>query len=256
MQRGRSDGNRDAGRSAGAPRRAPRGVRRLTSLLATALLVGAAAAPVFSQSAQAITTGDTVDLRVLLVGTTGGATDPTTAAWAAGLASQGVAYTEVDATGALGAQTIALPALTSSATHGLFNGVVLAGKPGDFAAGQLDALSAYESTFGIRQIDGNFVPPAGGILGLNPPGTDPSSGAGIAGTTPVLTAAGLFTFPALAGPVPIDTGTFGAPGAAQTSLPTGASRDPTAHRRRRQRAHRRVPAPAAPAPTPKPTSPR
>ena len=104
---------------------------------------------------------------------------------------------------------------------------MLAGKPGDFVAHQLDALSTYESTFGIRQIDGNFVPPAGGVLGLNPPGTDASSGAGISGTTPpVLTAAGLVTFPALAGPVPFDTGTFGAPGTVQTSLPTGATETP------------------------------
>ena len=233
MQRGRNHGiATKAARSAAANdhRPARRGLRHLTSLLATALMFGGAIAPALSQqSAHALTAGDTVDLRVLLIGTTGGATDPTTAAWQAGLASQGVAYKEVDGVGTLGNQTITLPALTSSATHGLYNGVVLAGKPGDFQAHQLDALSTYESTFGIRQLDGNYVPPAGGALGLTAPTTtDPSTGAGISTTTPIptLTAAGLLTFPALAGPVAFDTGTFGAPDKVLTGLTNGATETP------------------------------
>jgi len=231
MHRGRNDGIATSGgaRSEGAngQRRKRRGIRRFTSLLATSLLMGTAAAPLVSHSAQALGVGQTVDLRVLLIGNpaVSGVADPTTAAWAAGLTSQGVAYKEVDGVGSLGSETITLPALTSSATHGLFNGVVVAGKPGDFVAHALDSLSAYESTFGVRQLDGNFVPPAGGVLGLNPV-TDSSSGSLIGGTTPTLNTAGLAAFPALAGQIPFDTGTFGAPGAVQASLPTGATETP------------------------------
>ena len=164
-----------------------------------------AASPLCSRNrptdrANALAAGQTVDLRVLLIGAPGGATDPTTSAWAAGLTTQGVAYKEIDGTGALGSATISLPlaSLESSATHGLYNAVVFAGKPGDFAAGQFTNLFAYESTFGIRQLDGNFVPPSGGTLGLIAPTVaDPSTGAGISTTTPIptLTAAGLTDVP-------------------------------------------------------------
>ena len=87
--------------------------------------------PVLAQPVAEAATGQTVDLRVLLIGGAGGAAaDPPTAAWAAGLTSQGVAFKEVDATGGIPAETVALPALTSSATHGLFNAVVLRGEAG------------------------------------------------------------------------------------------------------------------------------
>ena len=233
MQRGRNDGIATAAaRSAVTNDRRParRGLRHLTSLLATALMFGGAIAPALSQqSAHALTAGDTVDLRVLLIGNSGGATDPTTAAWAAGLTSQGVAYTEVNGVGTVGSQTITLPTLTSSPTHGLFNAVVFADKPGDFVASAFTGLFSYESTFGIRQLDGNFVPPAGGALGLTAPTTtDASTGAGISTTTPIptLTAAGLLAFPALSGPVAFDTGTFGAPDKLLTGLTNGATETP------------------------------
>ena len=181
------------------------------------------------QPAHALTTGDTVDLRVLLIGDPGGAaTDPTTAAWASGLTSQGVAFTEADPTGAIPNETVTLPALTSSATHGLYNAVVFAGKPADFAAGQLTTLFSYESTFGIRQIDGDFVAgyPAAGNLGLNAI-SDAQNGATISSTTATLTAAGLSAFPALKGPVPIDAGVFGYSGTTSgVTLPTGATETP------------------------------
>ena len=71
MQRGRTDGiaTSDAVHSAGASggRRKRRGVKHLTSLLATALLMGTAAAPLVTHSAQALGVGQTVDLRVLLI---------------------------------------------------------------------------------------------------------------------------------------------------------------------------------------------
>ena len=56
-----------------------------------------------------------------------------------------------------------LPAL-SSGTTGNFNGVVIADDPADFASGQLTALDTYESTFGVRQMDGYIFPTS--VLGL------------------------------------------------------------------------------------------
>ena len=155
-----------AGRAGTVTKRRARD-RRFAALALVAALMGSGVASVLSQQADnrasALATGQTVDLRVLLIGAPGGATDPTTSAWAAGLTTQGVAYKEIDGTGALGSATISLPlaSLESSTTHGLYNAVVFAGKPGDFAAGQFTNLFAYESAFGIRQLDGNFVPPSG-----------------------------------------------------------------------------------------------
>ena len=78
---------------------------------------------------------------------------------------------------------------------GNFNGVVIADSPTAFAAGQLTALDTYESTFGVRQVDGYMYPVAG--LGV----TDVTGGA-LDGTTATLTAAGLAALPALKGPCP------------------------------------------------------
>jgi hypothetical protein len=172
-------------------------------------------------------TAPTLDLNVLLVGD--GASDATTAAWASALAAEGVPYTEVDATGATasagtttatGSWTVTLPAL-SSGTTGFFNGVVIADSPLDFAAGQLSALDSYESSFGVDQVDGYMFPdPALGA-------TEATGGA-LDGTTATLTPAGLSTFPALAGPVPFATGTYGygatvSAGAPYTTLITDAA---------------------------------
>src|SRR5664279_4461547 len=151
----------------------------------------------------------TLNLNVLLIGT--GSSDPTTAAWQSALSSEGVAYTSVTATGASGSETVALPALTTGSV-GNFNGVVLADSPTAFAAGQLSALDTYESTYGVRQIDGYMYPsPA---LGL----TDVSAGA-LDGTTAQLTPAGLAALPALKGTVPFDTGTYGDPATIDAGAP-------------------------------------
>ncbi len=209
---------------AGAPR--PRGGRRLSSFaLVSALLAAAVVVPILSQGAGSSTSS--TDLRVLLVG--GPTGDPTTAAWAATLANEGVGYTEVDATGSYGSEAVTLPALTdpSDATHGLFNAVVIADAPEGFAAGQLTALFDYESTFNVRQIDGDTYP--AGDLGLAWVGsmsTDPSNLAGVSGTTATLTTAGLAAFPSLKGPVPIDTGTYGYPATVVSPLPAGATETP------------------------------
>ncbi|HEX7460401.1 MAG TPA: putative Ig domain-containing protein, partial [Acidimicrobiales bacterium] len=150
-----------------------------------------------------------LNLNVLLIGT--GSSDPTTAAWQSALTHEGVAYTLATATGAYGAETVTLPALTSGSV-GNFNGVVVADSPAGFAAGQLSALDSYESSFGVRQVDGYMYPsPA---LGL----TDVSGGA-LDGTTATLTAAGLAGLPGLKGTVPFDTGTYGYPSAAVAGAP-------------------------------------
>ena len=95
-----------------------------------------------------------------------------------------------------------MPTLTTNATTGNFNGVVIADAPADFAAGQLTALYSYESTFNVRQVDGYAYPTT--TTGQ----TDVSAGA-LDGTTGTLTAAGLAAFPELKGPVPFDSGTYG-----------------------------------------------
>ncbi|MGO9028617.1 MAG: hypothetical protein ACLQOZ_08325, partial [Acidimicrobiales bacterium] len=148
-----------------------------------------------------------LNLNVLLVGD--GASDPTTAAWQSALSSEGVSYTLATAAGTYGAETVTLPALTTGAV-GNFNGVVIADSPAAFAAGQLTALDTYESTFGVRQIDGYSYP----YLGV----TDASAGA-LDGTTGQLTAAGLAALPSLAGPIPFSTGTYGYPATVTAGAP-------------------------------------
>ena len=180
---------------------------------------GAAAAGAGSAgSAPVAPTAPTLDLKVLLIGGPSG--DVTTSAWQAALDSEGVPYTLATASGAIGSETVTLPAL-SSGTTGNFNAVVIADSPAFFAAGQLDALDAYESAFGVRQVDGYMYPsPALGV-------TDVTAGA-LDGSTGTLTAAGLAAFPELKGPVPFDTGSYGygatvVPGAPYTPFLTDAT---------------------------------
>ena len=151
----------------------------------------------------ATVTTTTMALRVLLIGEppTANVVDPTTSAWESALTTDGVQYTEVDAVGTAPNQTITLPTL-STGTTGNFNGVVFADTPGDFAAGQLTALYAYESAFLVNQLDGYMFPdPALGATDTTPGALD--------GTTGALTTAGLGVFPELAGPLPFATGTYG-----------------------------------------------
>ncbi|MGD0394793.1 MAG: hypothetical protein ABSC41_19380, partial [Acidimicrobiales bacterium] len=163
-----------------------------------ACLLGGTLLSVAAKTAAAATPVE-LNLKVLLVGT--GSTDPTTAAWQSALSSEGVAYTEVTATGIYGSEKVSLPALTTGSV-GNFNGVVIADSPAAFAAGQLTALDSYEVTYGVRQIDGYTAPYSG--IGL----TEVSTGA-LDGTTGTLTAAGLAALPELAGPIPFATGTNG-----------------------------------------------
>jgi hypothetical protein len=197
-------------------------VKRLATFVVMIAVVAAQSLVVTASSAAAATPART-ELRVLLVGgpASGVTPDPTTAAWTSALDSEGVAYTVAVTTGAVGSETVALPALTASgdANHGLFNAIVVADSPNYFAAGQLNALFDYERTFAVRQLDGYVFPSANlGLVAL--------TGGDLSGTTPTLTAAGLAALPALKGPVPIDTGSFGYPATVSAALPAGASFTP------------------------------
>ncbi|HEV2344102.1 MAG TPA: putative Ig domain-containing protein [Actinocrinis sp.] len=175
-----------------------RPLRRGTAALTVGLLLAGLTGTTAASPAAAMTS-QTLDLKVLLVGE--GSSDPGTQAWQEVLTSEGVPFTLVQASGGLGGQTVALPTLSSGAT-GDYNGVVLAGSPYDFAAGQLSALFAYESSFNVRQIDGYMYPST--AMGLTPVG-----GGALDGTTAGLTPAGLAAFPGLAGTVSFDAGTYG-----------------------------------------------
>src|SRR5450631_862366 len=109
------------------------------------LVAVAVVALAMNATGAAAATPPTLNLKVLLIGQ--GPTDVTTAAWAAALKSEGVPFTEVDASGTSPTQTIALPALSSGST-GFYNGVVIADSPTNYAAGQLTPLFTYESAFG------------------------------------------------------------------------------------------------------------
>jgi len=174
--------------------------RKVTAWLASCLVaVLSAAGLVATGGAASAASPPVLDLKILLIG--GGSADVTTAAWVAALNSEGVPYTEADATGAGPDETLTLPTLSSGST-GSYNGVVIADSPTDFASGALSALDTYESAFGVRQVDGYLYPdPALGVT--------EATGGPLDGTTGTLTSAGLSAFPQLKGPVPFDTGSYG-----------------------------------------------
>ena len=181
----------------------------LAACLVTVLSASGLAATGVTASAASAATAPTLNLKILLIG--GGSADVTTAAWEAALKSEGVAYTEVTATGTSPSQTVTLPAL-SSGTTGNYNGVVIADSPTGFAPGALSALDTYESTFGVRQVDGYMYPsPALGVTEV--------TGGPLDGTTGTLTSAGLAAFPQLKGPVPFDTGSYGYGATVNTGAP-------------------------------------
>jgi hypothetical protein len=166
---------------------------------------GALAATVGVVAADAATL-PTVNLKVLLIGGT------TTAAWQSALSGEGVPYTLVTPTGAYGAETMTLPALSSGTTAN-FNAVVFADSPDAFPATQLTTLYAFEAQFQIRQIDGYTYPrPSSGLTLATPCGA-------MDGSTATLNASGLTGLPALKGPVPMDTGTYGCDATVTAGVP-------------------------------------
>ena len=181
----------------------------LAACLVTVLGASGLAATGVTASAASAATPPTLNLKILLIGN--GSADVTTAAWEAALTSEGVAYDEVTATGTSPSQTVTLPTLSSGST-GNYNGVVIADSPTNFASGQLSALDTYESTFGVRQVDGYMYPDPD--LGV----TEATGGA-LDGTTGTLTTAGLAAFPELKGPIPFDTGSYGYAGTVTPGAP-------------------------------------
>jgi len=177
----------------------------MTCLLA-ATLVSAGARPA------AAATPPLLQLRILLIGDTA-TQGSSTAAWESSLSSDGVAYTLVTSSGAYGSETVTLPTLSSGST-GNYNGVVIADAPAGFAADQLTALFAYESQFGVRQIDGSAYPsPSLGQTAV------PSPNQSLDDTTASLTPAGLAGLPGLKGTLPFAAGTFGTPATVDAGAP-------------------------------------
>jgi hypothetical protein len=171
----------------------------LSACLAGALAAAGLTAAVGPAATASAAGPPAVNLRILLIGE--GSADPTTAAWQAALTSEGVPFTLVTASGSAPNETVNLPALSSGGT-GNFNGVVIADSPSDFASGQLAALDTYESSFGVRQVDGYMFPsPALGVTDV--------TGGPLDGSTGTLAQAGLVAFPELKGPVPFDGGSYG-----------------------------------------------
>jgi hypothetical protein len=182
-------------------------------ILPVVLVVGVCFSGVGLNSSAFAATPPQLDLKILLLGE--GAADPTTAAWQSALTAEGVPYDLVTASGAPGAMTVTLPPL-SAGNVGHYNGVVIADNPLDYATGVLNPLFAYESAFGVRQIDGYMYPYP--LLGVTA-----STGGPLDGKAAHLSTAGLAVLPALKGPIPFDTGSYGysatvTPGAPYTSL--------------------------------------
>ncbi len=180
-----------------------RTIKRLSALLAlTAMLLG------LPSAASAASANQQVDLRVLLLSANG--TEPSYRAWSAALQREGVPF---DAIVANTAAAITSSTLQSSSTHARYEAIVLAtggliscdanGCASALSADEWTAIANYEIAFGIRQVDAYTYPTP--EFGLNYP---TYSGA-LDGTVGAVTSAGATVFPYLAGPVPIDVGTYG-----------------------------------------------
>jgi hypothetical protein len=190
--------------------------------LVVALVIAAAVSVVGALPASAAT--NRVLLRVLVV-TSG---DTNTAALTTQLDREGIPYTEVTV-GAPGRPTIDSAFLEDAGSGaGKFQAVFLPNQAGGgLDAGEVNALNAYETAYGIRQVDGYDWPSAS--LGLNPPGYSGT----LDGASVTVTAAGLSgPFRYLKGSLTIDdvdpnlSETYGYLAEPLTSLPEGASFTP------------------------------
>ena len=170
-------------------------------------------------SAQAAT-GLRVDLRVLVIadGSAG------SAAIATQLDTEGVPYTAVDLTSAA-RPTITDAFLANSATgEGLFQAVVMPNQTGGLSLAEQTALSAYERSYGVRQVDAYVYP--GAATGQ----AGPAYSGVLDGATATVTPAGLAgPFSYLKGALPIDnadpavTEVYGYLAAPAAGLPAGQS---------------------------------
>lgn len=152
--------------------------------------------------------GDRVDLRVLVLSADG--TEPALGAWTAALSREGVPHDVLVATEAA---PITAATLQASETHARYQAVILASgglyqcsAAGCFSALDLDewaALDAYQARFSIRRVVAYAYPTP--EYGLNYPFASGDQ----AGTVGQKTAAAGDDFAYLAGPVPVDVGSWG-----------------------------------------------
>jgi hypothetical protein len=164
----------------------------------TLALVVAIAVATLSSAAFAPQAGQRIDMKVLLLANTAGDADAN--AWEDHLEREGTPYDRINATTPLTAATFA------DGDHAKYQAVIVSGANGTIPSGRPDAftdaewalLHAFESKFGIRQLDVNAVP--------GPPlGTTFATATGqLDGVRGAVTAAGLTQFPNLAGVVPFD----------------------------------------------------
>ncbi|AHI01519.1 hypothetical protein GCM10010174_08780 [Kutzneria viridogrisea] len=155
---------------------------------ATAAVVAASAPAAFAATAAS----PKIDLKVLVV-TDGG---PAVSAISQQLSLEGVPQTIVDLNNASRPQLTA--AFLSGTAEAKFQSVVLPNQaPAGLSAAELTALTTYESSYGIRQVDAYVYPTA--AVGLNAP----SYSGQLDGVTASVTAAGKATgaFPYLSGSV-------------------------------------------------------
>jgi len=159
---------------------------RLANLIGT-LALGAAAIALLgaARPTRAISADTTIEARLLLVSVSG--SEPAFLAMRAELDLVGVPYTAVTTTSA----PVAPSDLSDGASHGNFNGIVLAtcGGPQSLDAGTLAALAEYASTFGVRSVCLYDRPDA--ASGLGPPTSVDTRAAPL---TLTYTAAGAATF--------------------------------------------------------------
>ncbi|MBV8528814.1 MAG: hypothetical protein JOZ75_10895, partial [Candidatus Dormibacteraeota bacterium] len=157
-----------------------------------------------------------IDMRVLVVDDGG----PNVTAIAAELQREGVPYTDVSL--ASTSRPAITPAFLSSGSEAFYQGVVLPNETGgSLSSTELSALLAFESNFGIREIDAyTWAHPAVGLNYAQSPGY---VGA-LDGMTATVTAAGQaagWTY--LNGPVPFTPGSYGYLATPLATQATGAS---------------------------------
>ena len=121
----------------------------LTAAMVTSMLAATGG------SAWAVTQ-NTLDLRVLLIGN--GSADVTTAAWESALSTEGVPYTEVDATGTSPSRDRDPSRRFRVGPRAISTGSSSLTRRPPSPPGQLTALDTYESTFGVSQVDGYMYP--------------------------------------------------------------------------------------------------
>ncbi len=186
--------------------------RVLTIALVISMLLGVGFGPgaTHSEAADLVR----VDLKVLVIGH--GTANPSFDAWTALLDREGVPFDVFDSSGApLTAGDLSAP------DHAYYQAVVCATSCAadlGWASPELATLDAFQATFGIRRVNAFAFP--GAVFGLN----DVADGQEVGGDVLNLTTAGSAVFPYLAGPILVDTFTYGYyatvadPGAHETLL--------------------------------------